>query len=81
MVCIAVKGRPIIGVIHKPFLKINPTSWAWVNVTKSPDLTTKLNRRGKLKIIISRSHSGDIRKVLDENLKEYELVVAAGAGI
>ena len=28
MVCIAVKGRPTIGVIHKPFSKT--TAWGWV---------------------------------------------------
>lgn len=36
MVCIAVKGKPIIGVIHKPFSK--ETSWAWVGKGMSKDL-------------------------------------------
>lgn len=36
MVCIAVKGKPIIGVVHKPFSKV--TSWAWVDQAMSEDL-------------------------------------------
>lgn len=36
MVCVAVKGQPIIGVIHKPFNKI--TSWAWHGKGMSEDL-------------------------------------------
>lgn len=36
MICIAVKGEPIVGVIHKPFEKI--TSWAWVKKGMSEDL-------------------------------------------
>lgn len=36
MVCIAVKGEPIIGVIHSPFE--NKTSWAVVGKAVSKDL-------------------------------------------
>lgn len=36
MICVAVKGEPIIGIIHKPFNKI--TSWAWVDKEVSEDL-------------------------------------------
>lgn len=36
MVCIALNGKPIIGVIHKPFENI--TSWAWLGKARSTDL-------------------------------------------
>lgn len=39
MVCVALKGEPIIGVIHKPFNKI--TSWAWLGKGMSEDLKQK----------------------------------------
>ena len=36
MVCVAVKGNPVIGVIHKPFEK--KTYWAWVGHGVSEEL-------------------------------------------
>ena len=36
MVCIAVKGEPIVGVIHKPFEK--KTYWAWVGQGMAEEL-------------------------------------------
>lgn len=39
MICIAVKDKPLIGIIHKPFEKI--TSWAWVGEDMSEDLKQK----------------------------------------
>ncbi|KAJ8915849.1 hypothetical protein NQ315_004662 [Exocentrus adspersus] len=80
MVCVAVKGRPIVGVIHRPFS--NSTSWAWVNKAKSRDLHDQASRNGEtLKIIVSRSHRGAIEEILHKNFKKkYQLIIAAGAG-
>jgi inositol monophosphatase 3 len=36
MVCIAVKGEPVVGVIHKPFEK--KTYWAWVGQGMAEEL-------------------------------------------
>lgn len=40
MVCVAVKGEPVIGVIHKPFSK--ETYWAWVENGKSSSLINSM---------------------------------------
>ena len=37
MVCVAVKGVPVIGVIHQPFDQ-HTTSWAWNGIAISSDL-------------------------------------------
>ena len=34
MVCVAVKGRPVLGIIHKPF-NGTITAWAWSGVSLS----------------------------------------------
>ncbi|XP_050300969.1 putative inositol monophosphatase 3 [Anthonomus grandis grandis] len=80
MVCVAIKGQPIIGVIHNPFFKT--TSWAVVKLGLSPDLKKNIKSQSKTntKVIISRSHSGTIKEVLEKNFKNLEVVIAAGAG-
>lgn len=83
MVCVAVKGRPIIGVIHNPFL--DKTTWAWVGNTKSEDLL-KIKRDDSNYVknsiyIVSRSHTGEVKqyakKIFGENIN---IITAAGAG-
>ncbi|KAJ3662956.1 hypothetical protein Zmor_007270 [Zophobas morio] len=81
MVCVAVKGQPVIGVIHKPFLESpSRTFWAWVDTAKSSNLEYVKPERDTLKIIVSMSHSGEIKKILNKNFKQFELISAAGAG-
>ncbi|CAH0547098.1 unnamed protein product [Brassicogethes aeneus] len=78
MVCVAVKGKPIIGVIHKPFLK--QTYWAWVGKEKSKNIIIKKASRNQKLIIISRSHSGKIQEVITKSFfHPFNLVKAAGA--
>ncbi|XP_071477997.1 Golgi-resident adenosine 3',5'-bisphosphate 3'-phosphatase-like [Diadema antillarum] len=85
MVCVAVKGRPVIGVIHKPFLEEGPkTSWAWVGKGHAPHLQEIKYDANILKsprIIVSRSHAGDVEKVAKTTFGEStEVIPAGGAG-
>lgn len=41
MVCVAVQGKPVIGVVHQPFEKTPTTSWAWVERGESSDLVVQ----------------------------------------
>nr|XP_023024261.1 putative inositol monophosphatase 3 [Leptinotarsa decemlineata] len=82
MVCVAVKGKPVIGVIHKPFS--GSTSWAWVDKAKSVDLNTVLEKsssKSYLNVIISLSHKGEIEKVLNNTFHDkVHIISAPGAG-
>lgn len=83
MVCVAVRGHPTIGVIHKPFSK--STAWAWVGKGVSPALRQTGNQ-GVIKndiarIIVSRSHAGDVKTVATAAFGEKtEVIPAGGAG-
>ncbi|KAG0730226.1 Inositol monophosphatase 3 [Chionoecetes opilio] len=83
MVCVAVKGHPTIGVIHKPFSGL--TAWAWVGKAVSPALRQPGNQ-GAFKddvahIIVSRSHAGDVKAVATAAFgAKTEVIPAGGAG-
>jgi inositol monophosphatase 3 len=93
MVCVAVKGVPIIGVIHKPFPPVQ-TYWAIVGyghsknldvAKKSEDAEEKSSTGKKLptKIVVSRSHAGSVRNLTEQILgskQSFEINTAAGAG-
>lgn len=53
MVCVAVNGKPVIGVVHKPFSKV--TSWAWVGKNVSKDLEN-------LKVMLTDLKSSKLKK-------------------
>ncbi|CAL8102855.1 unnamed protein product [Orchesella dallaii] len=95
MVGVALKGKPILGVIHRPFQ--DETYWAVVDHGHSPniqlssdisDIKPKENKTpdktaSPFKIIVSRSHKGDVEektaKVLGKETP-LQLEIAAGAG-
>ncbi|XP_065364530.1 putative inositol monophosphatase 3 [Calliphora vicina] len=82
MVCVAVSGKPVIGVIHSPF--IGQTAWAWVDHSMSEYLSSIHPEATNVDhpiITVSRSHAGDVkdltRSVFGEN---SNILTAAGAG-
>ena len=79
MVCIAVNGKPVVGVIHKPFL--HKTAWAWVGHGHSESLTvpdSKLASNSSPRVIVSRSHSGTVKEAAVEAFGEEASVIPAG---
>ena len=89
MVCVAVKGVPTIGVIHKPFDNTTKTAWGWADqkaLSKSVEEDAAKNKNGdidlsKARIIVSRSHSGDVEEVAKKVLgSEIKVTPAGGAG-
>ena len=93
MLCIAVDGKPIAGVIHEPYavdIKTGTqgvTKWGWVGHGVSRSLQRDISSASKdgetARVIASRSHPGDVFRVAETSLKGYKTVqemVAAGAG-
>ncbi|XP_055333822.1 inositol monophosphatase 3-like [Paramacrobiotus metropolitanus] len=85
MVGIAVKGRPVAGVLHRPFLKTPITYWAWENHGMCPELKSlRRPERDFLKIVMSRtaSHAGNVLGFTQTALagRKFELVPRGGAG-
>lgn len=74
MVCVAVDGKPVIGVIHQPFSDF--TAWALghesnVHARSSYSSTPQ-------KVIISRSHSGQVNTFVHDAFGNSTTVVQAG---
>lgn len=94
MVCIAVNGEPIAGVIHQPYDENgNPneeqvTKWAWVNHGVSQSLQSAVNSEKSdpknIRVIASRSHPGEVvsiaKNAFEGTDKTVKQISAAGAG-
>ncbi|XP_015795337.1 inositol monophosphatase 3 [Tetranychus urticae] len=87
MACVAVKGVATIGIIHEPFSQ--ETYWAWKDtglsesvedlVLNLPQSTSRDKKR--LRFIVSRSHTGDIKNSLAKLYKDdYDVITAGGSG-
>ncbi|XP_035219349.1 inositol monophosphatase 3-like, partial [Stegodyphus dumicola] len=78
MVCVAVKGKPIIGVIHQPFQ--NKTVWGWAGKGSSKSKLTLTDHK-PFTIIVSRSHAGKVKEVARAAFgPDTEVISAGGSG-
>ncbi len=84
MVCVAVRGVPTIGIIHKPFMDASNTVWAYVGKGHSANLNLPVKKADLAtspKIIVSRSHKGEVEEVAKKSFgKDTEVIPAGGAG-
>lgn len=74
MVCVAVDGKPVIGVVHQPFTHF--TAWALgheANVHPRSSYSTS-----SPKVIISRSHSGPAKNYVHEAFGNGTTIIQAG---
>ena len=85
MVCVAVKGVPVIGVIHRPFS--SETFWSVVGHGNSVNLDEMVKKRTedskKFRVIVSRSHAGEAKNLTKHSIGKdhpFEIIQAAGAG-
>uniref|UniRef100_A0A6G1SHF5 inositol-phosphate phosphatase n=1 Tax=Aceria tosichella TaxID=561515 RepID=A0A6G1SHF5_9ACAR len=89
MACIVHKAAPIAGVIHKPFA--NLTYWSFIDESSkrthhSTDLRKIISAGRKqfskhddnIDIIVSRSHAGDVKNVLEKEYGDKVSITAAG---
>ncbi len=89
MICVAVSGKPVAGIIHQPFLESGAgggvTKWAWVNHGLSDSLVlSAVNAESdNLRVIYSRSHAGEVSNTADAAFKDtynVQHIQAAGSG-
>ncbi|XP_067109384.1 inositol monophosphatase 3 [Osmerus mordax] len=75
MVCVAVDGKPVIGVIHKPFTGFT----AWGLVGQGSNLKPRSSYSSTPpRVIVSRSHSGDVRAFVENSFGNNTVIIPAG---
>nr|XP_040124038.1 Golgi-resident adenosine 3',5'-bisphosphate 3'-phosphatase [Ictidomys tridecemlineatus] len=75
MVCVAVNGKPVLGVIHKPFSEY--TAWAMVDGGSNVKARSSYSEKTP-KIIVSRSHSGMVKQVALQTFGNQTAIIPAG---
>ncbi|KAL0965946.1 hypothetical protein UPYG_G00288410 [Umbra pygmaea] len=75
MVCVAVDGKPIIGVIHRPFT--GNTAWALVPEKSNVKARATYNMISP-KVIISRSHAGKVKGFIREAFGNSTVILPGG---
>ncbi|XP_063741180.1 inositol monophosphatase 3 [Eleginops maclovinus] len=75
MVCVAVDGKPIIGVIHVPFTGF--TAWAFVGQGSNMRARSSYSVSPP-KAIVSRSHSGKVKSFVQEAFGNSTTIIKAG---
>ncbi|XP_059057994.1 putative inositol monophosphatase 3 [Achroia grisella] len=82
MVCVAIRGVPVIGVIHFPFPP--RTYWGWMFKKTSSNIPTvqhKEENKDQPRVTVSRSHPGKVAEIAKDAFGPKTVVTpAAGAG-
>ncbi|KAM3958553.1 putative inositol monophosphatase 3 [Aphomia sociella] len=82
MVCVAIRGVPVIGVIHYPFPP--RTYWGWIVKKPSsnvPVVPHKEENKDQPSVVVSRSHPGKVAEIAKQAFGPKTMVTpAAGAG-
>ncbi|XP_018551419.1 inositol monophosphatase 3 [Lates calcarifer] len=75
MVCVAVEGKPVIGVIHQPFT--GSTAWAFVGQGSNMHARSSYSISPP-NVIVSRSHSGKVKNFIHDAFGNSTTITAAG---
>ncbi|XP_067904313.1 inositol monophosphatase 3-like [Heterodontus francisci] len=75
MVCVAVDGKPVVGVIHKPFSKY--TAWAMVDGASNIHPRKSYNEKTPT-VIVSRSHAGAVTSYSKGAFGNDTIIIPAG---